>query len=97
MEPIFASTQYLLPVPRDTPPTPRLSEARETMLAVTEKRQVPGRSVCESWLDSHQIDDREQPNPDDVERVPEQGKAPVPRTRLETPAKAHRDEVYAIS
>src|SRR5437870_9880107 len=33
------------------------------------------RTTYQSWTNSHQIDDREQPNPDDVERVPEQGKA----------------------
>ena len=32
-------------------------------------------AVRRSWTNSHQIDDREQPDPDDVERVPEQGKA----------------------
>ena len=41
-------------------------------------RDVSGRAIVRvrrSWTDSHQIDDREQPDPDDVERVPEQGKA----------------------
>src|SRR5713226_3326015 len=32
------------------------------------------RTACWSWTDSHQIDDREQRDPDDVERVPEEGK-----------------------
>src|SRR5438445_311328 len=31
-----------------------------------------------SWADSHQIDEREQRNPDDVERVPEQGETKQP-------------------
>src|ERR1700689_228490 len=33
------------------------------------------RSADPSWRDSHQIDDREEPDPDYVERVPEQSKA----------------------
>ena len=37
--------------------------------------RVRDRTVCRSWTNSHQIDDREQPDPDDVERVPEQGEA----------------------
>src|SRR3984893_13158906 len=36
---------------------------------------VRDRIECRSWTGSHQINNREQPNPDDVERVPEQGKA----------------------
>src|ERR1700704_4257662 len=37
--------------------------------------QALDRTACRSWTDSHQIDDCEQPNPDDVEGVPEQGEA----------------------
>src|SRR6266852_2969754 len=39
------------------------------------RHQVPDRNVLRSWRDSHQIDDREYPDPNDVECVPEQRKA----------------------
>src|SRR6266478_3228271 len=37
--------------------------------------QVPDRCALPSWRDSHQIDDCEYADPNDVERVPEQRKA----------------------
>src|ERR1700750_2147433 len=37
--------------------------------------QTDDRTSYRSWMDSHQIDDAEQPHPDDVERVPEQSEA----------------------
>jgi len=35
--------------------------------------RVRDHTVLWSWAHSHQVDDREQPDPDDVERVPETG------------------------
>src|SRR5215475_252764 len=50
-------------------------------MARPEPTRLPGRDRrgwYRSWRNSHQINDREQPDPDDVERVPEQGEAPQP-------------------
>ena len=62
--------------------TRSISKAVESRKMLSAPR--PGLSAClpvqhpnafQSWKDSHQIDNGEYQNPDDVERVPEQGEA----------------------
>src|SRR5215467_11596320 len=40
--------------------------------------QARDRKVYRSWTNSYQVDGREKPDPDDVQRMPEQGKAEQP-------------------
>src|SRR4051794_12377192 len=51
---------------------------RQAPRPVLARLPVRDRKECRSWTNSYQIDGREQPHPDDVERVPEQGETQQP-------------------